>query len=111
MAPALLRREISLLLGAALRLPKPRVETLRFFREDGVRPSFDGAPVSQYDNLVGADDRREAVRDDERRAAFGSLRQALLDRALSERYRATSMDSVLYGFRQIAMASYVARNS
>ena len=32
-APALLRREISLLLGAALRLPKPRVETLRFFRD------------------------------------------------------------------------------
>ena len=38
MAPALLRREISLLLGAALRLPEPRVETFRLFREDGVRP-------------------------------------------------------------------------
>ena len=45
-APALLRRETSLLLGAALRLPEPRVEAFRFFREDGVAAPFDGAPVS-----------------------------------------------------------------
>lgn len=55
-APALLRREISLLLGAALRLPEPRVETFRFLREDGVAPSFDGTPISQYNNLVRVDD-------------------------------------------------------
>ena len=45
-APALLRREISLLLGAALRLPEPRVETFRFLREDGVRAALDGSPFS-----------------------------------------------------------------
>ena len=43
------------------------------------------ATLAQHDHAVSAQDAREAVRDDERRAAFGSLRQALLDRALRRR--------------------------
>ena len=45
-APAFLRREISLLLGAALSLPEPRVETFRFFREGGVTAALSPPPVS-----------------------------------------------------------------
>ena len=44
--PAFLRREISLLLGAALSLPEPRVETFRFFREGGVTAALSPPPVS-----------------------------------------------------------------
>ena len=84
-ATALLRRETSLLLGAALRLPQSSVETFRFFREGSMRAALDGAPISQYNNLVRTYDRRQAVRDDERRTTFGSLRQAVLDRALRRR--------------------------
>ena len=50
-----------------------------------MRALLDDAPLVEHDDEVGVAHGAQPVRDDERRAAFGSLRQALLDRALRRR--------------------------
>ena len=45
----------------------------------GVRPLLDHAPVLEHDDQVGVADRREPVRDDERRPAGEQAPQGLLD--------------------------------
>src|SRR6185503_18326706 len=48
-----------------------------------VRPALDDLPVLEHQDLVGAPDRRQPVRDDERRASLAQRLQAVLNHRLA----------------------------
>src|SRR5512144_2590414 len=67
-----------------LQRPHPRKDALcgDQFRE---RAAFDDSSLIEDENLVGIDDRRQPVRDDERRPILGDLPELGLDRLLGLR--------------------------
>ena len=68
-----------LALGGALLLRLPHARVLAAQGEElGVRAALDDPPAVEHEDLVGIDDGREAMRDDERRAAGGHATECAL---------------------------------
>src|SRR3954447_1394053 len=72
------------LLRLALAVPHRRIDAAAG-EQRCVRAALDDDALVEHDDLVGADHRREAVRDDERRAAAADAVERVLDLLLGER--------------------------